>query len=82
MMVNGEWDVFSGVKLNITVDAEGKATVTKVNAALESNGFMYADGDFNVPMENTVVVEAGGPSVDDGVIKVSMNYLVKGVKES
>ena len=82
MMVNGEWDVFSGVKLNITVDAEGKATVTKVNAALESNGFMYADGDFNVPMENTVVVEAGGPSVDDGVIKGSMNYLVKGVKES
>ena len=82
MMINGEWDVFSGVKLNITVDAEGKATVTKVNAALESNGFMYADGDFNVPMENTVVVEAGGPSVDDGVIKGSMNYLVKGVKES
>ena len=56
--------------------------VTKVDAALESNGFMYVDGNFNVPMDNTVVVEAGGPSVDDGVIKGSMNYLVKGVEEA
>ena len=79
MMVSGEWDVFSGVKLQI--DA-ATGTVTKVDAALESNGFMYADGNFAVPMENTVVVEAGGPSVDDGVIKGSMNYLVKGVEEA
>ena len=43
---------------------------------------MYADGNFAVPMENTVIVEAGGPSVDDGVIKGSMNYLVKGVEEA
>ena len=81
MMVDGEWDVFSGVKLNITVAADGTVTVEKVDAALESNGFMYVDGDFKVPMENTVIVEAGGASVDDGVIKGSMNYLVKGVKE-
>ena len=81
MMVDGEWDVFSGVKLTITVDAEGKATVTKTDAALESNGFQYKDGNFKAPMENTVVVEAGGASVDDGVIKGSMNYLVKGVEE-
>ena len=79
MMVNGEWDVFSGVKLQI--DA-ATGTVTKVDAALESNGFMYVDGNFNVPMENPVVVEAGGASVDDGVIKGSMNYLVKGVEEA
>ena len=72
-------DVFSGVKLQI--DA-ATGTVTKVDAALESNGFMYVDGNFNVPMENTVVVEAGGASVDDGVIKGSMNYLVKGVEEA
>ena len=81
MMVNGEWDVFTGVKLSITVAEDGTATVTKTNAPLESNGFMYVDGNFAVPMENTVVVEAGGASVDDGVIKGSMNYLVKGVKE-
>ena len=79
MMVSGEWDVFSGVKLQI--DA-ATGTVTKVDAALESNGFMYVDGNFNVPMENPVVVEAGGASVDDGVIKGSMNYLVKGVEEA
>ena len=81
MMVNGEWDVFTGVKLSISVDAEGKATVTKTNAALESNGLQYKDGNFKTPMENTVVVEAGGASLDDGVIKGSMNYLVKGVEE-
>ena len=79
MMVSGEWDVFSGVKLQI--DAATGA-VTKVDAALESNGFMYADGNFKVPMENTVVVEAGAASVDDGVIKGTMNYLVKGVEEA
>ena len=60
----------------------GSGAVTKVEAALESNGFMYADGNFAVPMENPVVVEAGAPSVDDGVIKGSMNYLVKGVEEA
>ena len=81
MMVNGEWDVFSGVKLTITIAEDGTATVEKTDAALESNGFMYADGDFKVAMENPVVVEAGGVSVDDGVIKGSMNYLVKGVEE-
>ena len=81
MMVKGEWDVFTGVKLNITVDAEGNATVEKVDAALESNGFWYKDGNFKAPMEDVVVVEAGGASLDDGVIKGSMNYLVKGVEE-
>ena len=81
LMVDGEWDVFTGVKLNISVDAEGKVSVTKTNAALESNGLQYKDGNFKAPMENTVVVEAGGASVDDGVIKGSMNYLVKGVEE-
>ena len=80
LMVDGEWDVFSGVKLKITV-TDGEATVEKVNAALESNGLQFVDGNFKAPMENVVVVEAGGASVDDGVIKGSMNYLVKGVEE-
>ena len=81
MMVKGEWDVFTGVKLTIAVAEDGTVTVEKADAALESNGLQYKDGDFKVPMENTVVVEAGGASVDDGVIKGSMNYLVKGVEE-
>ena len=81
MMVNGEWDVFTGVKLSITVNEDGTVTVEKADAALESNGLQYVDGNFKAPMENTVVVEAGGASVDDGVIKGSMNYLVKGVEE-
>ena len=81
LMVNGEWDVFTGVKLNITVAEDGTVTVEQVEAAMESNGFMYADGNFAVPMDNTVVIEAGAPSVDDGVIKGSMNWLVKGVQE-
>ena len=80
LMVSGEWDVFSGVKLNITV-TDGVANVEKVNAALESNGFEYKDGDFKVPMDNVVVVEAGDPSVADGVITGTMNYLVRGVQE-
>ena len=80
LMVKGEWDVFSGVKLNITVK-DGEVSVEKVEAALESNGFQYVDGNFKAPMEKTAVVEAGGASVDDGVIKGSMNYLVKGVEE-
>ena len=81
MMVNGEWDVFTGVKLTVKVAEDGTVTVEKTDAALESNGLQYKDGDFKVAMENTVVVEAGGASVDDGVIKGSMNYLVKGVEE-
>ena len=80
LMVDGEWDVFTGVKLKITVK-DGKATVEKVNAALESNGYQYVDGNFKAPMEKVEVVAAGGASVDDGVIKGSMNYLVKGVEE-
>ena len=81
MMVDGEWDVFTGVKLTIKVAEDGTVTVEKADAALESNGLQYKDGDFKVAMENTVVVEAGGASLDDGVLKGSMNYLVKGVEE-
>ena len=80
LMVNGEWDVFTGVKLNISI-VDGEAKVEKVDAALETNGFQYKDGDFKVAMDNVVVVEAGGASLDDGVLKGSMNYLVKGVEE-
>ena len=64
MIVNGEWDVFSGVKLS--VDAEGN--ITKTDAPLMDNA-------------GNEIVAAGGPSVEDGVITGSMNYLVAGVEE-
>ncbi len=65
MMVNGEWDVFSGVKLSIAADG----TVTKADADLVDN-------------QGNVIVPAGGPSVEDGVITGTMNYFVAGVKEA
>ena len=81
LIISGEWDVFSGVKLNITIE-NGEAVVEKVDAALESNGFMHVDGDFNVVMEDTVIVPAGGASVEDSVITGTMNYLVAAVQEA
>ena len=65
---SGEWDVFSGVKLNVTV-ADGKASVEKVDAPLMTN-------------DGTEIVVAGGTSVEDSVITGSMNYLVEGVKNA
>ena len=68
MMVDGEWDVFSGVKLNITI-ADGKASVEKVDAALIDNA-------------GNEIVAAGGASVEDSVITGTMNYYVAGVSEA
>lgn len=62
LIIEGKWDVFSGVKLSIAADG----SVTMNDAAL-------------VDCKGNVIVEAGGASVDDGVIKGSMNYLVAGV---
>ncbi len=67
LIVSGEWDVFSGVKLNITV-ADGVATIEKVDAPLVDNA-------------GNEIVAAGGASVEDGVITGTMNYLVEGVNE-
>ena len=68
MIVSGEWDVFTGVKLNITVNADGTASVEKVDAPLVDNA-------------GNEIVAAGGPSVEDGVITGTMNYYVEGVTE-
>jgi len=65
LIVSGEWDVFSGVKLQVTADG----TITKVDADLVDNA-------------GNVIVAAGGPSVEDGVITGTMNYLVAGVEEA
>lgn len=78
LIASGEWDVFSGVKLNITV-ADGKASIEKVDAPLVTRDQdEVKDGEVIVPA-NTEIVPAGGSSVDDSVITGGMNYLVKGV---
>lgn len=78
LIASGEWDVFSGVKLNITV-TDGKASIEKVNAPLVTSDRDEVKDDQVVVPANTEIVPAGGPSVEDSVITGSMNYLVKGV---
>ena len=78
LIASGEWDVFSGVKLNITV-ADGKATIEKVDAPLVTSDRDEVKDDQVVVAANTEIMPAGGPSVKDSVITGSMNYLVKGV---
>ncbi len=67
LIKSGDWDVFTGVKLSYTV-VDGKVEIIKTDADLADN-------------QGNVIVAAGGPSVDDGVIKGSMNYNVAGVQE-
>ena len=67
-IVSGEWDVFSGVKLHVTV-ADGAATVEQADEALVDNA-------------GNEIVAAGGPSVEDSVITGTMNYFVAGVEEA
>ena len=68
LIKSGEWDVFTGVKLSYNISDDGKVEIVKTDADL-------VDADLNV------IVAAGGPSVDDGVIKGSMDYNVAGVQE-
>ena len=79
LMVSGEWDVFSGVKLSYNISEDGKVEIVRTDAPLMSDGKQLVDGAL-VDMEPEIV-PAGGPSVDDGVIKGSMNYNVAGVIE-
>ncbi len=79
LMVSGEWDVFSGVKLSYNIGEDGSVEIVKTDAPLMSDGKQLVDGQL-VDMEPEVV-PAGGPSVDDGVIKGQMNYNVAGVVE-
>ena len=68
LIVSGDWDVFTGVKLAITVDAEG-VNIDQIDEALMDNA-------------GNEIVAAGGASVEDAVITGSMNYFVEGVKEA
>ena len=67
LIVSGAWDVFSGVKLNITVAEDGTVTVEQADAALVDNA-------------GTEIVAAGEGSVEDSVITGTMNYFVEGVQ--
>ena len=69
LMVNGEWDVFSGVKLSVVVNDDGTVAVEMADAALMDNN-------------GNEIVAAGGASVEDGVITGTMNYYVAGVQEA
>ncbi len=80
LIISGEWDVFSGVKLSYNISDDGKVEIIKTDAPLMSDGYELKDGKV-VEMANPEIVPAGGPSVDDGVIKGSMNYNVAGVIE-
>ena len=83
MMVNGEWDVFTNVKLSIDKDG----TITKTEGALKDNKgaeVISADGStYYTYNKDTGALEAveGGKDACDGVIKGSMNYYVAGVTE-
>ena len=79
LIASGEWDVFSGVKLNISVDEAGKVTVEQTDAPLMSNGEQLKDGQI-IEMD-AEVVPAGGASVEDAVITGGMNWNVEGVVE-
>ncbi len=68
LIISGEWDVFSGVKLSYNISEDGKVEIVKTDAPLMDN-------------QGNEIVPAGGLSVDDGVIKGSMNYNVAGVIE-
>ena len=67
LMESGTWDVFSGVKLSYEV-TNGTVNISRTAADLVDN-------------QGNVIVAAGGPSVDDGVIKGEMDYNVAGVIE-
>ena len=64
---NGQWDVFTGTALEFSGEA-GSVSVSLIEKPLTA-----ADG--------TVIVPAGGASVDDETISHTMDYYVEGVVE-
>ena len=79
LMISGEWDVFSGVRLSYNIGEDGSVEIVKTDAPLRCDGVELKDG--SLVDRDFEIVPAGGPSVDDGVIKGSMNYNVAGVVE-
>ena len=85
MILSGEWDVFSNVKL--TFDESGN--VVKTNAALITNDgktvisednatYSVYETDEKGALTGNMTVVGGADSVD-GIIKGSMNYYVAGI---
>ena len=81
MMVKGEWDVFTNVKLSI--DAEGNITKTDVEMKDNKDGVVISeDGNtYFTYVDGALKAVDGGKGAQDGVIKGSMNYYVAGVQE-
>ncbi len=65
LIVSGEWDVFSGVKLRVSVTG-GKASVERLDEALRDDG-------------GNEIAAAGSPPIEDSVITGTMYYFVEGV---
>ena len=82
LIVSGQWDVFTGVKLHITVAEDGTVTVDQEDADLLCDGYEYSTADAALIERDPVIVAAGGPSVEDSVITGSMNYFVEGVEDA
>ena len=77
LIVSGDWDVFTGTKLHVTVNDDGTVSVEQEDADLRCDGQELVDG---VLVErDPVIVAAGGESVDDSVITGNMPYFVEGV---
>lgn len=80
LIVSGEWDVFSNVKLSF--DENGK--IVKTKAALVTNEGVTVITDDNatysvLDKDGKATAVEGGASAVDNIIKGSMNYFVAGV---
>ena len=82
LIVSGDWDVFSGTKLHITVGEDGTATVEQEDADLLCDGYEFDTASGTLVERDPVIVAAGGESVEDSVITGSMNYFVAGVEDA
>ena len=82
LIVSEEWDVFSGVKLHISVAEDGTVTVEQEDADLRCDGYEYDATSGTLVERDAVIVAAGGESVEDSVITGTMNYFVEGVEDA
>lgn len=69
LMISGEWDVFTGVKLSYNISDDGKVEVIKTDADMFDN------------QGSMILASGSGSVIDDASIKGTMDYNVKGVEE-
>ena len=65
LIVSGEWDVFSGTKLHITVNDDGTVTVDQEDADLLCDGYEYDTTSGTLVERDPVIVAAGGASAQE-----------------